>query len=434
MKKLKRILYLIGVVLTLVFLFATPIFAIPVTNPTSITFGITAPYNKYAVYQNVIENGDLLFAALPYIHYAGGDPTTYTSRQAFSFQILNSAGTTVLYQTPIVNYEDTVIGIYLTAAQVTAGGSDLTYGGANKLRLAPNPTLLTPTEVDSNGQNGNQQTVTLFLGDWNTGTLGYTKVTSASNSLRLQMLSFALDLYNLDLPTGGYTVFVSGVTYLNTVATQIFINGISGLDAMCPTLFQVSSSGIALNPGQYSYSTGTVSGTSGTNTLTGVGTSWLTAITANGQTAVAQWIMITGDSNKYQISSVTTDTTIVLDSNLNTSPSGATYVIILSQSYSEGLTPQSQLGTTIHNGIKSLGDWLNIGELGGGIVVMIGISMSLVGVVYTKFHSAIAAEAMVSVVLLIGIYFGILPMPIGIIIISLLTLIALIMFITRGIM
>ncbi len=413
----KRLIYCFTIALTMLLLFASPVLAIG--DPDSISFGITSPYNKYAVYENVIEDGDMLFAALPFIEYAS-EPTDYTASEAFTFQVLDTVGTTVLYQIPVVGYQDTIIGIYLSAAQVTAGS--LVYGSAYYLRLAPNPTLFTPSE------GTNQASAQLSGDDWNTGTLGYTQTISASNSLRMQMITWALQLEDYDSPTGGYTVYVNGIQYLNTVATQIFINGISGLDQMCPPLFQVSSADINLTIPAYSYSTGTVSGTSGTKNITGVGTDWTTI------SADDEYMTITGDSKTYKIDTVTSATTLTLVDNLETSPSGATYTIWLNQAYSGGLTPENQLGTTIHNGIKNIGNWLNVGELGGGIVVMIGISLALIGTVWAKFHSAIAAEGMGVVVLLIGIYFGILPMPIGIIIISLLALIALILFITRGIL
>lgn len=413
---IRRTLSVVGVLLIIVYCFATPVMAIG--NPDSITFGIGSN-SQYAVYQNVVENGDLLFTALPYIHYTV-TPTDYTASQAFTFQLISTDGTTVLYQTPIIDYEATIIGIYLTAAQVTA--SSITYGGAYSLRLAPNPTLFTPTE------GTNQATVGLNLSNWNTGTLGYTQTLTASNSLRLQMIAWALDLQDLYSPTGGYLVAVSGVYYLNTAGTQIFLAGIPGLDVMCPPLFQVSASGINLSIAPYSYSTGTVSGTSGTNTLTGVGTDWTTI------SADDQYITITGDNNRYKIDTVTGATTLTLVDNLETSPAGATYVILLNQAYSGGLTTKNQLGNTIHNGIVNLGNFFNVGETGGGIIVMIGISMALVGTVYTKFHSALAAEAMGAVVLIIGMVFGIISFPIGTIIIALLTLVALILFITRGIL
>ncbi len=290
MKYIKRLLVILGIIIALLIMLATP--ALAIGNPTSITFGTVSPYNMYQVFCNVLSTGDMLVASLPYIHYDGGDPTDYTGKQAFSFQLLSTDETTVLFQTPVVDYEDTIIGIYLTASQVTTAG--ISQSGSYWLRLAPNPALFTPTE------GTNQKSAQLSASDWITTTLGNTQT-----YLRQWCINRALELQTLDAPTGGYTVYVNGVQYLNTLATQIFIAGIPGLDQMCPTLFQSSSSGIQLSIPANSYSTGTVSGTSGTPNVTGSGTLWTTI------TATDEFISIAGDSNNYQISSITDDTHLV---------------------------------------------------------------------------------------------------------------------------
>lgn len=68
------------------------------------------------------------------------------------------------------------------------------------------------------------------------------------------------------------------------------------------------------------YTTGTVSGTSGTNTLTGSGTGWLTGILPGDEISG-----ITGDGNTYKVQSVQSDTSLTLYNFLSTSPSGASY-------------------------------------------------------------------------------------------------------------
>ena len=68
------------------------------------------------------------------------------------------------------------------------------------------------------------------------------------------------------------------------------------------------------------YSTGTITGTSGTNTITGSGTAWLTNILPGDEISG-----ITGDSNTYRVWSVQSDTSLTLYNFLTTSPSGASY-------------------------------------------------------------------------------------------------------------
>jgi hypothetical protein len=68
------------------------------------------------------------------------------------------------------------------------------------------------------------------------------------------------------------------------------------------------------------YSTGTITGTSGTNTLTGASTAWLTSILPGDEISG-----ITGDSNTYKVQSVQSDTALTLYNFLTTSPSTAAY-------------------------------------------------------------------------------------------------------------
>lgn len=67
------------------------------------------------------------------------------------------------------------------------------------------------------------------------------------------------------------------------------------------------------------YTTGTVTGTSGTLTLTGSGTSWLTNLQPGDE------IVINGDTNTYIVNSIDSDTQVTLYNFLGSSPSGATY-------------------------------------------------------------------------------------------------------------
>lgn len=70
------------------------------------------------------------------------------------------------------------------------------------------------------------------------------------------------------------------------------------------------------------YSTGTITGTSGTNTLTGSATSWLTNVLPGDEVSG-----ITGDANIYKVQSVQSDTSLTLYNFLGTSPSGASYTV-----------------------------------------------------------------------------------------------------------
>lgn len=68
-----------------------------------------------------------------------------------------------------------------------------------------------------------------------------------------------------------------------------------------------------------SYSTGTVSGTINTSTLTGVGTAWLTNVMPGDE------ITISGDTNIYKVYAVNSDTSLTLYNLLVSAASGAAY-------------------------------------------------------------------------------------------------------------
>lgn len=69
-----------------------------------------------------------------------------------------------------------------------------------------------------------------------------------------------------------------------------------------------------------SYSTGTITGTLNTNTLTGVGTAWLANVLPGDEISG-----ITGDANTYRVWSVQSDTSLTLYNFLTTAPSAASY-------------------------------------------------------------------------------------------------------------
>lgn len=71
------------------------------------------------------------------------------------------------------------------------------------------------------------------------------------------------------------------------------------------------------------YSTGTLSGTVNTRTLTGSGTSWLANVTAGDQVEIT----LTSTTYKYHVQSVQSDTSLTLYQFLQTTPAASTYVI-----------------------------------------------------------------------------------------------------------
>lgn len=272
MKKLRSILLTLFIILLAVLLPCSTAFAID--NPDDIAFG-TGSVELYNVYEDVLETGDMLFAAEGYVSY-NTTPTDYTASEAFLFQILNTAGTAVITSTPLKSYGDRPIGIYLTASMVTTIGlvSETAYG----LRITPNPLLLA-TEFGGGGviEGTNQITTYLAPADYVDQNLGVDSDPPNDNVLRNGMIAMARNIEANDTPTYSYLVDVQGYTYLTTYGGDIFIAGIPSLNNMCPILFQTSVSSMSAEQPE---STGTYQsaisieqnwGTTTANALTNIG-------------------------------------------------------------------------------------------------------------------------------------------------------------------
>lgn len=215
-------------------LFPMPVYAI--ADPDDIAFGSGTDTNMYQVFQNVAETGDMLFVIESYIHY-DSTPTDYTASQAFSFELLDTDGTTVIQTTPILTFENYVESIYFTPAQVTSAG--LTWQDTYSVRIAGNPAIFGALV-----EGTDKVTATLQLSDYITDSPAGTSV----DGLRMFVISVATDLQTNDEPTYDYIVSVQGITYLTTTGGNIFLAGIPSLNIFCPSVFQTTTSTIEYTP------------------------------------------------------------------------------------------------------------------------------------------------------------------------------------------
>ena len=260
--KINRIAIILLILALALVLIPTPAYAI--INPTPITFG-TGTTQMYNVFLNVVETGDWLITAEQYVHYAL-PPTDYTASEAFLFELLSTDGTTTLASTPLNQYENKPISIYLTATQVTA--LVLVSGSAYGVRITGNPTVFaSPT--------GNTVTAYLDAGDY----IEQAGATDANNPLRDNLILMATNIQTHDGVTT-YITTVQGIRYLTALGGSIFLEGIPSLDTMCPILFQYS---IETLPGDEPESTGTYAGT-----LTPL-KKW-GSVTANGLTSLGLYL------------------------------------------------------------------------------------------------------------------------------------------------
>jgi len=228
---LKRFLRVLAVVLVTIILVASPVLAM--ANPNGIAFYCVGTQPVYKVFYNVLESDDMLFVAEQYVHYAVTQ--NITASEAFLFEVLNTTGNDTIASIPLNEYEAKPISIYLSATQVAT--ANITVGDALILRIMGNPLIFaSPT--------GNSVNSTLAGSDYVDQLLGDDGGVATSNNLRNFLINLADDLETFDGPPAGseYIVTVSGVKYLSTIGGSIFLEGIPGLDAMCPILFQYASS------------------------------------------------------------------------------------------------------------------------------------------------------------------------------------------------
>lgn len=228
-KKLLAIrgLTLIGVLLFFILL-PSPVLAI--SNPNDIAFGCGTNTNMYQVFQDLAEDGDMLFVAETYIHYLS-EPTDYTAEQAYLFEVLDTDGTTVLQAIPVQEYEAYVTSIYFDADQVDDLG--LVWESAYAVRLTGNPSIFGALV-----EGTNQVTCTLNDSDYITDSPAGT----SAIGLRIFCLDVASDLEAFYDPEYAYTVSVQGTVYLTTTGGNIFLDGIPNLNTFVSNLFQTSTS------------------------------------------------------------------------------------------------------------------------------------------------------------------------------------------------
>lgn len=230
------VLTAVTIMLLMAVVMAMPVSAIG--NPNTITFGSQSNTNMYMVFEDLTEEGDWLFVAESYIHYVA-PPTDYYASQAFSFQILDTDGTTVLFSTPILEYENYPTSIYLTAAQAAG----LVWQDNYAVRLTGNPAIFgAPVE------GVNMRTHTLQASDYITDSPAGT----AEAALRLFAIHIMQDIEDeVALPAEVYVATVQGVDYLTTDGGTIFLRAVQGANVWIPNLLQTTSAVIeeeALDP------------------------------------------------------------------------------------------------------------------------------------------------------------------------------------------
>ena len=200
--------------------------ALAISNPDDLEFG-SGSVPLYKVYENVDHEGDMLFIAEALVDYTV-EPTDYTAEEAFQFEVQNAAGNETIVATPLNEFGDRPISIYLTSDQVDDLG--LVSGTAYILRITGNPLIFA-------SETGNTVEVTLSSSDYVDQELGVNTDPPTSNLLRNFCIDMVDNIQDYDTPTSDYYDMSNGYNYLVNDGINIFIEGVPGLYSFCPVLF-----------------------------------------------------------------------------------------------------------------------------------------------------------------------------------------------------
>ncbi len=202
-------------------LIASPAFAI--ANPDSIAI------TSKRVFKNVFEADDMLFVLYYDVAYAA--LPAEDANAAFLFNLYGTDGTTLLYSRGIEYYNENIISIYLDATAAAA----LTWGSAYVVKLTGNPAMFA-----SIVEGDNLVTQSLSPAEWISGTLDTTP------DFMYTYLYSVMEAMEAALATT-ITVSTSEGDVLNSTGRVYFVDGIPGLDAKVPQLFQTSVSNIEVD-------------------------------------------------------------------------------------------------------------------------------------------------------------------------------------------
>ena len=228
---IKRLLK--GWIIAIVLLFTMVSTVLAIINPTvPPTFYCVGSKPVYKVFYNVLETGDRLFVAEQFVYYAV--TPNETASEAFLFEVLSINGTNTLASVPLKQYGAKPISIYMDVPQVAS--ANISVGDALIIRIMGNP-LMFPSPT------GNSVNITLGADSYVNQLLGDDGGVATNNLLRNFLIGLAEDLVAYDSPPVGseYLVTSSGVQYLTLTGGSIFLEGIPGLDSMCPIIFQSST-------------------------------------------------------------------------------------------------------------------------------------------------------------------------------------------------
>lgn len=215
-RQIPRFLALFLILAALTIGTAAPAHAAP-ANPDNITL------HTVRVFQNIFENGDVLFVASYDVDYAS-EPSE-PAEDTFQLAVYDTAGTTLIRSRPLNYYQYNVHSVYFTATQATAS---LTWGSEYKVRVMGNPSFFPMTEDTT------MDTMALSTWRWIEGAAA-----ASQDLLRLHCLDLAATLEDEWVVT--LIITTPEMQVLNSTGRTTFLDAIPGLDSAVPDLFQVAT-------------------------------------------------------------------------------------------------------------------------------------------------------------------------------------------------
>lgn len=393
MKRLGRLVGLVGMALLLLLVVAGPIFAI--ANPTDTSV------KAVKVFQNIFEDDDLLFFVRYDVNYASVEGLPSAS-DTFLVALYDTDGTTLLYQRALNYYGFNIISIYLTPVQADS----LTWGSECVIKVVGNPSIFGELE-----EGVNMATKTLSpLHDYYAGGME-----ASREGFGIYCIATARLLQDdADWPT-----LVTDAGKLNTRGAIAFNEAVPGLYTACPTIYST----VVLPP--------TLPTVTRTVTLVGAITGDFTSDEiATGGTSGATGTFITGSQEDDQIQVTHSGVTMFrVAETVTGGTSGATVVVseVLLGKIQEAAAGRT--GTRLRNALDNFGAWLGIsGNAFGGIALFLLFAITA-GFVFTSTGNVHGAVLVSIPVILMGNFMGLLPFAITWILVVVVALLFSILFI-----
>ena len=376
MKRLGRVLGVVGLVLLLVLMPTHPVLAIADPTDTSILAA--------KVFQNIFVDDDMLFFVRYDVNYTT-DPDE-PADETFIVVLYDTDGTTLLYQRPLNYYGHNVISIYLTPAQAAS----LTWGNEYVIKVMGNPSVF---ETLTEGVNMATRSLSASE-DYISGSMNSSRTALGIYCINTAKVLGASWDPPVDLVTTG--------DKLNTAGAIVFNAAIPGLYTACPGIYET-----AVAPPE-------LEGVERTIILTGVITGTFTGEeTVTGGLSTATGSFVTGTQTGTTVDIL--HTTVTMFSVGETVTGGTSEATIVVSEVTIGQIEEAgrgRTGTRLRDALDNFGAWVGVsGNTIGGVSLFLLFAITA-GTIFTATGNVHGAILVAIPVVLMGNFMGLLSFAI----------------------